>query len=87
MKIKEILWQHRNDFTAVIECEHCGSCQSLNNGYNDNFYHTKVLPSIPCKKCTKATLEDRPIGVSPVSVDQEKFLEQTEVSTKVWTEY
>ena len=53
MKIKEITWQMRNDFHAILECEHCGETQKLSSGYNDNYYHQKVLPSITCISCKK----------------------------------
>ena len=51
MKISEMLSEHRNDFSAMLICEHCGSKQKLTSGYHDNYYHTKVLPAIPCEKC------------------------------------
>ena len=53
MKIKEITWQHRFDFYAILECEHCQHEQNLKTGYNDVYYHTKVLPSITCEECKK----------------------------------
>lgn len=57
MKIKEITWQHRNDFSAILECEHCDNdSQILKTGYSDTYYYTKVLPSITCAKCKKDRL-------------------------------
>lgn len=54
MKIKEVTWQNRNDFYAILECEHCdNNTQPLKTGYNDSYYHAKVLPSIACVKCRK----------------------------------
>jgi hypothetical protein len=53
MKIKTILTGHRNDFSAIIECEHCLSTAHLATGYHDNFYHTQVLPSMFCPVCGK----------------------------------
>lgn len=53
MKIKEITSEMRNDFSAIMECEHCKSTQTLNSGYHDNFYHTKVVPALVCKTCGK----------------------------------
>jgi len=35
MKIKNITSEHRNDFCAIMECEHCGSTQKLSSGYHD----------------------------------------------------
>ena len=51
MKIKEITWQHRNDFEAILKCEHCGNEQELTAGYDDSFYHNKVIPNISCNEC------------------------------------
>jgi hypothetical protein len=53
MKILTILSQNRNDFTAILECEHCANTQKLMTGYDDDFYHNKVLPSITCQLCKK----------------------------------
>lgn len=54
MRIKNITFQLRNDFRAVLECEHCASTQELKSGYNDAYYHDKVLPTIKCNKCRKS---------------------------------
>lgn len=51
MKIMQILSQHRNDFTADMECEHCGNVQRNPYGYHDAYYHEKVIPAMTCKKC------------------------------------
>ena len=53
MKIKKITWQNRNDFYAILECEHCNNEQELKSGYSDSYYYDKVLPSITCVKCRK----------------------------------
>lgn len=53
MKIKQIISQFRNDFTAEMECEHCGHLQKLESGYNDHFYHSRVIPAMHCEKCGK----------------------------------
>lgn len=53
MKIKEITYEHRNDFRAIMECEHCENTQENNVGYNDNYYHAKVIPAMFCKSCGK----------------------------------
>lgn len=53
MKILEITSQHRNDFHAILECEHCGHKQKLGSGYNDRYYHNHVLPAIKCNSCDK----------------------------------
>lgn len=51
MKIKAITSEHRNDFSAIMECEHCGHEQQNRSGYHDTFYHTKVIPKMLCEKC------------------------------------
>ena len=53
MFIKEILWQHRNDFTATMECEHCGATRKLTTGYDDAHYHNNVIPAMKCNACGK----------------------------------
>ena len=51
MKIKEILSQYRRDFTAILECEHCGKTEKLTTGYDDDNYHQNVIPSLKCPSC------------------------------------
>jgi len=58
MKIKEIISQHRRDFTAVMECEHCGHTEIDNSGYDDDYYHRNVIPKMKCPKCGKTSPED-----------------------------
>lgn len=53
MKTKEVTSEHRNDFSAIMECEHCQSTAKINTGYHDNYYHTKVIPAMICKLCGK----------------------------------
>lgn len=53
MRIKEILTKNRNDFTATLICEHCEHEELLKGGYDDEFYHTRVIPGFICKKCHK----------------------------------
>jgi len=57
MRIKEILRQHRRDFTAVYECEHCGH-EEESSGYDDRNFHENVIPAIACKKCGKTAGDD-----------------------------
>jgi phage terminase large subunit GpA-like protein len=56
MKIDQITNELGNDFFAVLVCEHCGEKQDLKRGYHDNYYHTKVMPSIKCRACGKDRL-------------------------------
>jgi primosomal protein N' len=58
MRIKEITNQNRRDFTALMECEHCGSTEINGSGYDDAFYHKNVIPKIECKQCGKTSGED-----------------------------
>jgi hypothetical protein len=51
MKIKEILTQSRRDFTATLECEHCGLTTTLSTGYDDAHYHENVIPKLYCPNC------------------------------------
>lgn len=57
MRIKEIVRQHRRDFTAVYECEHCGNT-SLGGGYDDRNFHHNVIPAMSCEKCKKTAGEN-----------------------------
>lgn len=61
MNIKKIISQHRRDFTAILECEHCGFTETR-RGYDDTNFHQNVIPAIPCKQCGKIAPEDyRPL--------------------------
>lgn len=61
MKIKRIVSQHRRDFTAEYECEHCGNCR-IGTGYDDTNFHQRVIPDMICDKCGKGKSEDyRPL--------------------------
>jgi C4-type Zn-finger protein len=55
MFIQKVLTQYNNDFTATMECEHCGSTEHLGYGYNDEFFHSKVIPAIMCNICGKSS--------------------------------
>lgn len=62
MKIQKILSQHRRDFTAIFKCEHCGHTKEK-RGYDDIYYHQKVIPKMKCEKCGKVAEEDyRPLA-------------------------
>ena len=71
MQIKVITHQHRNDFSATLECEHCGGEQHLGSGYSDAYYYKHVIPSITCKACSKDSSgetkgQDNTTGSKPV---------------------
>ena len=61
MKINRILRQHRRDFVAEFECEHCGRTETL-KGYDDTYFHRSVIPEIRCGGCGKVSPDDyRPL--------------------------
>ena len=61
MKIKKIISQHRRDFTALYECEHCGY-EEKSSGYDDANFHNNVIPKLKCKECgLTASDEYRPL--------------------------
>ena len=53
MKIKQINSQHRRDFWADYECEHCGYIEKNAYGYDDANFHQNVIPKMECKQCGK----------------------------------
>jgi predicted RNA-binding Zn-ribbon protein involved in translation (DUF1610 family) len=57
MKIKQILSQHRRDLRAVYECDHCGHSHEA-SGYDDDYFHNTVIPSMPCPECQKTASEN-----------------------------
>lgn len=62
MKIKEITYQNRRDFTAVYVCEYCGS-ETKQGGYDDANFHQNVIPKTRCEKCGKTAGENyRPLA-------------------------
>ena len=62
MRIVEITSQMRRDFRAIFECEHCKKCETL-NGYDDTYFHQKVIPEMKCKECGKKADENyRPLA-------------------------
>ena len=61
MKIKRIIGQHRRDFMAIYECEHCGKMEK-SYGYDDDNFHQNVIPKMECKFCQKTADSDyRPL--------------------------
>lgn len=53
MKIKRVTWSHRYDFSADMECEHCGHVEKLTTGYDDANYHENVIPKMVFPACKK----------------------------------
>lgn len=61
MKIKKIIEQYRRDFTALYECEHCGTAHE-SYGYDDDNFHWNVIPRMICSNCGAAADKDyRPL--------------------------
>lgn len=61
MRIKEIISQHRRDFKAIFECEHCGHTETKSR-YDDANFHQNVIPTMKCPKCGKVAGENyRPL--------------------------
>lgn len=56
MKIQKIISQHRRDFRAVYECEHCGFTYE-GGGYDDTNFHRNVVPNLCCPNCGKKAPE------------------------------
>lgn len=65
MKIQQITSQSRFDFMAIMECEHCGNTHRLTTGYDDDFYHAKVIPAMTCTACGKNRAGDVPSAQNP----------------------
>ena len=62
MRIKKIISQHRRDFQAIYECEHCGHTKQ-SYGYDDEYFHREVIPNKVCPKCGKKAADDyRPLA-------------------------
>lgn len=57
MRIKQIKSQSRRDFTAVYECEHCGTTKE-GYGYDDTNFHRNVIPQMPCESCGKVAPDE-----------------------------
>jgi len=62
MKIKQIVDQHRRDFTAIYQCEHCHH-EERGRGYDDRNFHDNVVPLMRCSACQKTAADDyRPLA-------------------------
>lgn len=48
--------QNRRDFRADFECEGCGNIDKDKSGYDDNYFHTSVIPSWKCSECGESTV-------------------------------
>lgn len=50
MHIKKKLSQHRRDFQAIYQCEHCNH-EYEDYGYDDLYFHQEVIPNKKCRSC------------------------------------
>jgi len=85
VKLLEIVWQHRNDFDAVLECEYCNNTQLVKNGYFDDRYMNQVIPAIKCIDCGKRTNEIIPEGISDPDTSGCSKVRYVDVVVKKWT--
>ena len=70
MRISKLLNNHGRDFNALMECEHCNHTGKLTSGYDDEYYHNRVIPAMSCKSCGKnrsGELKHIDNGISPCS--------------------
>ena len=51
MRVKKILYQHRRDFNAIYDCEHCGH-EVFGDGYDDRNFHENVIPTMRGTRCS-----------------------------------
>ena len=49
--------QNRRDFKAKFICPHCGY-EEEKWGYDDAYFHQKVIPDMKCPKCGKTENSD-----------------------------
>lgn len=53
MKILRLNEGNGRDLYGELVCEHCNAVSLLQGGYNDAFWHTRVLPAWHCEECGK----------------------------------
>jgi len=66
MKLQEITYQHRRDFSGVYVCEGCGDVEEKKGCYDDDYFHQVVTPKMECKKCGETT---NTLGLKPQEVE------------------
>lgn len=54
MFIKKMVSQHRRDFIAIYECEHC-RVETTSSGYDDDYFHVSFIPNMICPSCYKTS--------------------------------
>lgn len=53
MRIIEIVTQNRDEFWALMECEHCRQTM-LGEGHDIPYWHNRELPALKCPQCGKS---------------------------------
>lgn len=52
MQVVKVVWRYHNDYSADLQCEHCGNIQRGGGLYADENYYFNVLPALYfCNKC------------------------------------
>ena len=59
MRLKNKIRQHRRDFAAVYQCEHCGA-ECTWYGYDDAHFHQQVIPAMKCAECGEVAPSNAP---------------------------
>ena len=55
MKVTRRYNQYRRDLNIDLECEGCGTTQSVKRAYDDRNYWDNVVPNFSCPSCGKST--------------------------------
>ncbi len=53
MRILDLSGSLGRDLYGKLQCEHCNAIEKLSGGYDDSYWHNRVLPSFHCKSCGK----------------------------------
>jgi len=65
MHLTKKLSQYRRDFQGIYTCEHCGH-QQTSHGYDDDYFHTHVIPSMRCTNCDRIAEPTTPTSTPDV---------------------
>jgi hypothetical protein len=84
MKLVEKLTRYANDFTGILECEHCGSFQHMSGGYSDARFYNQVIPAIKCVACDKRQIDIVPEGISDPGYQGGILAKKISVSVEKW---
>jgi len=66
MKLIKKYNQHRRDCDCDLECEKCGSKETLTGAYDDRNYWGNVVPDMKCGECGESTVSLN-LEVAPIS--------------------